>query len=181
MLYAENISVKNDSNEKVKTQKNNVTKPIIAFKKSTGIIKEYYNNGKVKSEISYTNDMLDGIRNEYYETGKYTVQISYKMGVLDGVLKEYYRTGKLRYEIPFKNNILNGIFKAYYQTGKLKYETPYVNGQKNGIGKVYNPSGKAKKVFFKDGTFNGSIVIKSEAGETIIDISIKDGNVTKIL
>ncbi len=146
-----------------------------------GIIKEYYKNGKVKSAIPYKGELLHGIRKEYYETGKFTVQIPYKNGLLDGTLKEYYRTGKLRYEIPFKNNILHGMFKAYYETGKEKYETPYVNGEKHGMGKIYNPTGKARKILFKEGTFNGTITIKSETGKTIIDITIKDGNVTEIL
>ena len=146
-----------------------------------GTIKEFYDNGKVRSSISYKGDTLHGIRKEYYETGKFIVQIPYKDGILTGLLKVYYKSGKLQFEIPFKNNILEGMYKDYYATGKLKSETPYIAGKKEGIGKVYNATGKARKVLFRDGTFNGTIKIHSETGTLLIEITIKDGKVTKIL
>ena len=146
-------------------------------KKITGTIKEFYNNGKVRSSISYKADKIHGVRKEYYETGKLTVKIPYKDGILNGVLKAYNRTGKLRFEIPFKNNIVDGIFKVYYDTGKLQSETPFVNGRKEGIGKAYNETGKTQTVLFKDGMYNDIIKIYSETDKPLIEILIEDGKV----
>ena len=176
VMFAQNVAVEQQEKQKDDTVVVNKTPKAV-----TGIIKEFYHNGKVRSEISYKGDKLDGIRKEYYETGKLIVQIPYKDGILNGVLKVYYRSGKLEFEIPFKNNILEGMFIEYYSTGKLKSETPYSDGKKEGIGKVYNATGKARKVLFRDGTFNGTIKIHSETDTVLIEITIENGKVTKIL
>lgn len=150
-------------------------------KKVTGTIQEFYDNGKVKSSISYKGDRMHGIRKEYYQTGKLIAKIPYKEGNITGVFKAYNQTGKLRFEIPFKNNIVDGIFKTYYDTGKLQSVTPFVNGRKDGIGKAYNETGKLQTVLFKDGMYNDIIKIYSDTNTLLIDILIEDGKVTNNL
>lgn len=147
----------------------------------SGTIKEFYDNGKVRSSISYKSDKIHGFRKEYYETGKLTVKIPYKDGMLNGIFKAYNQTGKLRFEMPFKNNIVNGIFKVYYDTGKIQSETPFVNGRKEGIGKAYNETGKIQTVLFKDGMYNDIIKIYSKTDNLLIEILIEDGKVTNNL
>lgn len=176
-IFAQNIST--DKNE---TAQKDVTFVVNKTNKTIdGLIKEYYDNGKVRSAIPYKGNKIHGMRKEYYETGKLIVKIPYKYGVLNGVLKEYYQSGKLRFEIPFKNNTVDGIFKEYYSTGKLKLEVPFKNGRKDGIGKVYNSTGKEKAALFKDGIYNDSIKIYSEKNKLLIEITIEDGKVTNIL
>ncbi len=55
-----------------------------------GIIKEYYNNGKIKEEVSYKDGKLNGIFKEYYENGSLKSEGRFKNGFLDGKVKEYY-------------------------------------------------------------------------------------------
>lgn len=175
-MFAQNVMHKEALIQKeITLEAAKTSKPI------TGTIKEFYDNGKVRSSISYKGDKLHGIRKEYYETGKFIGQIPYKNGILNGILKVYYTSGKLELEVAFKKNILDGMFKDYYATGKLKSETPYRNGKKEGMGKVYNATGKARNILFRDGTFNGTIKIHSETNTVLIEITIQNGKVTKIL
>ena len=58
--------------------------------KGSGIIKEYYDNGEIKEEVSYKDGKLNGIFKEYYENGSLKSEGRFKNGFLDGKVKEYY-------------------------------------------------------------------------------------------
>jgi len=59
-----------------------------------GVNKEYYENGTLKEEVSYSNGKLNGIFKEYYEDGSLKSEGNYNNGVLDGIIKEYYSISK---------------------------------------------------------------------------------------
>jgi len=82
--------------------------------------KEYYEDGKLKSESHYTNNINNGIDKIYYESGH------------------------VKFETPYANNKVNGIFKEYYESGKLKSETPYIDGNRGEI-KQYDENGNEIK------------------------------------
>jgi len=178
-IFSGSIFAQNVSTQKNELDQNNTVAVGQSSKAVTGLIKEYYENGKVRSSIPYKGDKIDGIRKEYYESGKFIVKAPYKEGILNGVLKAYYISGKLRFEIPFKHNTVDGMLKEYYTTGKLKSETPFKDGRKDGMGKVYNETGKAKAALFKDDVYNDTIKIYSETDTLLIEITIEDGKVKK--
>ena len=63
------------------------------------MVKEYYNNGKLKFEGFYKNNKRDGIGKEYYDNGKLKFEGEYKDGKRKGYGKEYdYNTGKIIHE-----------------------------------------------------------------------------------
>ena len=78
-----------------------------------GIGKEYYSNGKLKSECKY----LNGERN--------------------GKGKEYNYYGKLIFEGEYLDGKRNGKGKEYDEFGKLIFEGEYLNGNRI-IGKIYD-------------------------------------------
>ena len=55
-----------------------------------GVLKEYYENGVIKEEVSYKNGKLNGVFREYFEDGALQSEGYYKNGYLNGVIKEYY-------------------------------------------------------------------------------------------
>ena len=56
--------------------------------------KEFYPDGKLKSETNYKNDKADGIRRVHYENGKLKSELNYKNGNVISK-KEYDEFGKL--------------------------------------------------------------------------------------
>lgn len=62
----------------------------------------YFNNGKVKAELSYRYNKLEGISTFYYESGQIKAKENYKDGILEGLTKRYYETGALQSEEYYK-------------------------------------------------------------------------------
>ena len=62
----------------------------IEMPEGNGINKEYFENGTIKEEVSYSNGKLNGIFKEYYEDGSLKSEGNYNNGVMDGIVKEYY-------------------------------------------------------------------------------------------
>ena len=67
---------------------------LVEMPEGNGVDKEYYENGMLKEEVSYSNGKLNGFFKEYYENGSLKSEGNYKNGVLDGLIKEYYSNSK---------------------------------------------------------------------------------------
>lgn len=107
-----------------------------------GITKNYSKYGYLLSEVNYVNNKKDGPAVNYYSSGKMHSKLMYKSGVKNGDSFWYYKSGKVFRINPFKNGKLNGIQKFYYENGRIMAEVPYKNGQP-GIGlKEYTEKGK---------------------------------------
>jgi antitoxin component YwqK of YwqJK toxin-antitoxin module len=133
------------------------------------IIKEYYPDGKVKSEtaakgklrhgeskeyrkdgtlenlITYQNNRKHGRAANYYPNGKTVkTEMNYVDGYKQGDAYWYYPDGKVYRKTPYVNGRITGNRTTYYESGVLQSETPYLNGQP-GIGlKEYTQDGKPK-------------------------------------
>lgn len=112
-----------------------------------GITKNYSNTGILLSEINYVNNKKDGPSINYYTSGKVHTKLMYKNGVKEGESIWYYQSGKVFRINPFKNGKLNGTQKFYFENGKIMAEVPYSNGQP-GIGlKEYTESAELLKKY----------------------------------
>lgn len=94
----------------------------------TGIIKSYYPNKNLKSEISYINDILDGKSIYYYENGNKKIEQNFSRGILNGWVKEYFENGNLKKEFYVDNGIKDGDEKNYNYYGQLTSILSYKNG-----------------------------------------------------
>lgn len=94
-----------------------------------GIIKSYYGKGKIKYEMSYVNNVLEGTSFWYYENGNLMSEKTYDNGKLNGWQRDYYETGLIKLEIYFNNGIRDGLFKEYYENGGLKEVRNYEAGK----------------------------------------------------
>ncbi|NJD22561.1 MAG: TonB family protein [Melioribacter sp.] len=93
-----------------------------------GIVKTYYPDGSVQSDISYVNDVLDGNAVWYYPDGQLKLEKNYDKGILNGWVKEYYESGLLKEEYFVKNGFKDGTHKIYNDDGTLKKISNYDNG-----------------------------------------------------
>jgi antitoxin component YwqK of YwqJK toxin-antitoxin module len=94
--------------------------------------------------IIYKSGMRYGIVREYYESGKLEDEIPYTNGKINGVIKVYYESGNLESEDPWINGRINGVVKLYYEDGKLKSEVIWNDGKK-GATKNYDENGNEIK------------------------------------
>ena len=120
------------------------------------VTKEYYSNGKLKSETrDWESDKITHTwkhtAKEYYPNGNLasegsTIHLSDHGHVeffQDGIAKEYYPNGGIKIDAKYDKG--TGVEKEYFPDGKLKRETPYKAGKKEGIEKTYYMDGSPKK------------------------------------
>src|SRR5687768_14112768 len=69
--------------------------------KKTGVWYTYFSNGKVKSEITFTNGSAKGYAKVYYEDGKLQEEGNWENGRWTGEYKMYHPNGKLFYEFKY--------------------------------------------------------------------------------
>ena len=93
-----------------------------------GIVKSYYQDGSIQSEISYVNDILDGKANWYYQNGQLKSERNYDKGILNGLVKEYYETGLLKEEYFVRSGMKDGAYRVFNEKGTLNVLSNYVNG-----------------------------------------------------
>ena len=142
--------------------------------KKKDIWKTFYNNGKLKEEMRYKNDLLNGYYKEYDKKGKLINATLYINGVPQNyteelatlnIKKEYYANGNVKVEgiYDIKNN-KNGLFKYFDENGKIKQSEIYLHGillakglidkegQRQGYWEEYYENGNIKsKGKYKDG------------------------------
>jgi len=129
--------------------------------------KEFYPNGKLKTEKTYRDDMLDGLYKEFNKKGNLILVLKYKGGqvVADDVTEEesieirdeYDGQNRLVRSGPFRKNIMIGIHRVYNPAGEVIESRTYNNdgeviangivdeeGKKQGAWKDFYPDGKLK-------------------------------------
>lgn len=127
----------------------------------TGAWREYYPNGKLKTEENYKNGQKFGISKTYNEKGKLvdikdmlsdTAAANTDIVLLD-LYKEYYKGGKIKLVGGLSNGLRNGIYREYDTLGNLTNGYIYENdtlisegmilfdGTYQGFWKSYYPGG----------------------------------------
>ncbi|MBF1205332.1 MAG: toxin-antitoxin system YwqK family antitoxin, partial [Fusobacterium periodonticum] len=119
--------------------------------KKEGRGKEYYLNGKFKSDAFFIDGLLQGKSIGYYENGNLEYEENYKDGKLDGLIKDYYENGQLKSELNYKNGQLDGLARAYHENGQLHIEENYKDGKLEGESTNYDENGNlTSKAIYKD-------------------------------
>lgn len=94
-------------------------------------VKNYYQNGQLRSEGNKINGMQDGEWNYYYDNGHTKWVIMWKMGKQHGLYKRFSNYGTLEVQGYFKNGLEDGeweyfkngyvVRREFYKNGKLQY------------------------------------------------------------
>lgn len=105
----------------------------IVFSGCKKVERDYYRNGRLKSEIEYRNGKEHGkmiFYNEHYP--KPSLEITMKNGKKHGELKRYFFNGNIEATSYFVDDVQEGVECIYELYGAKLIEAHYVNGKKNG-------------------------------------------------
>ena len=139
-----------------------------------GITKVYSESGKLVSEISYANNLRHGKTVTYYDDGRISSEIIYLNGFKEGDAVKYYPSGQVYRITPYSRNSVNGIVKTYWEDGTIQSESPFKDGQPGTGLKEYTRTGTLKQM-------NASINIRevneiSMMNRITLRISLSDGS-----
>lgn len=93
-----------------------------------GLIKSYYPNDTLKSEINYERSIRNGVAKFYYENGHIKEEVNYVNGKVDGLVKEYNENGELKELYTVENGKRQGPSSYYDSTGKWIADKDFDNG-----------------------------------------------------
>ena len=95
-----------------------------------GLIKSYYPDGKVQSEINYSNNIRNGDAKFYFENGNLEKTLTYVNGRVDGLVKEYYENGKLKLSYTIVNGKKDGPVSFFKEDGSFINDITYEKGKR---------------------------------------------------
>ena len=76
---------------------------VLVYSQEIEVKKEYWRNGKKKSEENYKGKKLDGLSTYFYENGIKMFEVFYKLGKENGLKTHWYTNGRTWYERHYKN------------------------------------------------------------------------------
>ena len=85
----------------------------ITRNKNIKFLKKAANNKKLREEIFYKNQKLNGVQSIYYWNGELKSETQYKNGIKNGTYKEYDHKGELKIEGNYFDNERKGLFIHY--------------------------------------------------------------------
>jgi antitoxin component YwqK of YwqJK toxin-antitoxin module len=130
-----------------------------------GVWKEFYPNGILKMEVTYSDDKMNGYLKEYSPTGSLLNTTKYVNGVIKNnapelakldVKTEYYDNGQVHFTRTYKADAAEGTHREFSPEGKIVDAKVYVDDvltaegvldsidRKQGIWKEFYPDGKIK-------------------------------------
>ena len=83
----------------------------------TGTIREYYSNGKIKSEYSYKEGKENGLFIQWYENGKKKQEGTSYNGEWNGTINSWWENGQKSSEVVYKDDILINVKGRWDQDG----------------------------------------------------------------
>jgi TonB family protein len=103
--------------------------PIVLFAQE-GIVKNYYPDGKVESEINYLNGIREGEAKFYNEDGFLREELLYVSGRIDGLVKIYGDSGKLKELINLEDGKRHGPVSLFNEAGEYVSDIYFEEGKK---------------------------------------------------
>jgi len=92
----------------------------------------YYDNGRLRYETPYVNNLVNGTEKTYYESSGAIHWFTYYVnGSVEGTEWGFYENGQVREQsATYIHGVqYSGIRYLYYENGQLEWEIPYANGE----------------------------------------------------
>jgi uncharacterized protein len=100
--------------------------------KKEGPWKYFYDDGKIKSEGSYANNLETGNWKYLFENGKTEETGGFKNGKYDGMWQWFYENGNIKIEEEYYEGKAEGASAEYDSVGNVITKGTYFDGQKEG-------------------------------------------------
>jgi antitoxin component YwqK of YwqJK toxin-antitoxin module len=142
--------------------------------KFEGVVKSYYQDGKVYGIRYYKNGLKNGNHKYLYPNGTVELEHNFVDGIKEGLYQTKYSNGKIQEKFYYKNGKIEGLYQYFYENGQLWIEKIYDNDLLMQVLVSYDVKGNEKdKGTLKDG--NGTVKYYDEKGNLYDIITYKDG------
>jgi antitoxin component YwqK of YwqJK toxin-antitoxin module len=115
-----------------------------------GLWREFYEDGKIKSEGNYKDGKREKPWNFYFNNGQVEQTGEYVKGKPSGEWKKYFQDGNLNRDEFYDNGKENGIMTEYARDSTIIAKGNYVDGKKDGVWNFNNNGYIATGKFLED-------------------------------
>lgn len=105
---------------------------MVACNDAVEVKKDYWENGNLKSELTYEDGELNGPSVWYLANGKPQLEVNYSHNKMNGLSRRWYENGNIMEESWYKDGVQDSVFRAYSLKGILVEEGNYSGGKLNG-------------------------------------------------
>lgn len=140
------------------------------------VVKSYYDNGKLSSELRYQDGMLNGECVWYYSNGNIKMKSYYDKNVLNGETMMWYENGNLQSRYYCRDNEYDSVFETYNVNGVLVKKEYYKEGVKHGpISQWYDNGKPFVEGQYEEGMFDGCWKVYYENGSLGSEANYENG------
>lgn len=105
-------------------------------------IKQYMSGQYKVMDVTFKNGVREGLMKSYYQDGKLRQTFWYVNGLRQDSAKWYYSEGEVFRSTPYVNDTVDGIQVQYYRTGRVKAKLGYKKGFRTPLLEEFNSDGK---------------------------------------
>jgi antitoxin component YwqK of YwqJK toxin-antitoxin module len=91
--------------------------------------RSYYVSGKLRTEATVKNNVLDGPAVMYYENGRKMSEAGYRAGALNGKSISYYESGAKKAEAEYKDGVLHGTSISWSESATVLQTARFEDGR----------------------------------------------------
>ena len=129
---------KGTAKKEAQTPVDTVTVPDTGY---TGI-KKYMSKETLVKEVTFKNGVREGLMKSFYQDGRMRQSFWYTNGLREDSAKWYYEDGQVFRSTPYKRDTADGIQQQYYKNGRIKARLGYKKGLRTPFLEEFGPDGK---------------------------------------
>lgn len=95
----------------------------------SNVVKDYYPDGKLKSEITFSDSVWDGKAKFYYKNGNLKEERTYVNGKIEGTVKLYHKNGKAAEIFNIVNGKRDGEISLFDTNGVYSKDIEFTEGK----------------------------------------------------
>ena len=127
--------------------KNKVSEGKVVNKQFDGLWKYFHQASQsIMTTENYSKGKFEGVRTVYYMSGKIAEEMSYKNNLKNGLYKKYTEKQVVLEESIFKNDKYNGLAIFRDSNGNIASTGQFVNGKKSGMWQFFDKGKLIKEV-----------------------------------
>lgn len=108
----------------------------------TGYAVRFHLNNSLKEKTSFFNGKKEGTYNVWFDNGVVKLESHYHQNVLEGTYKSWWNNGVLASEVTYEKGEKNGVERKWFYSGKLSKKRNLLNGKENGLQQAWLENGK---------------------------------------
>lgn len=161
----------NKGPRKVETQ-NQTDSSAVADTGYTGI-RQYYSRNFLVKEVTFKNGIRQGLMKTFYQSGKLYQTFWYENGMREDTARWYFEDGKVFRETLYKKDTMDGVQTQYYKNGMVRARLSFVKGSRTPLLEEYSMEGNKisdypemviniKDDYSRNGTYNISLELNKK-------------------